>query len=103
MQLSLPSIEDKSKKVIKQVYHAYQFWEDYQHGMWSTLKSIDRKQAVDKAIIFTGDHVLYGSYMLKVIKQWPISCEHNLTDLNINRKAWIGHAACCMATGLPEL
>jgi hypothetical protein len=40
--------------------------------------------------------------MLKVIKQWPISCEHNLTDFSINRKAWIGHAACCLALNVPE-
>jgi len=25
-----------------------------------------------------------------------------LTDSNLNRKAWIGHAACAMALGCPE-
>jgi len=39
---------------------------------------------------------------LLVIEQWPITCEHNLTDLNQNRKAWIGHAATCLAIGAPE-
>jgi len=54
------------------------------------------------AIEFTGDHVLYGNAMMRVIKEWPISTEQNLTDNSINKKAWIGHAACCIEKGFPE-
>lgn len=32
----------------------------------------------------------------------PLACEHNLTEPAMNRLAWIGHAACCMAIGCPE-
>lgn len=62
----------------------------------------DRKEYYEKAIIFTGDHKLYGSYMQRVIKEWPISCENALTDYYMNRKAWIGHAACALAMRCPE-
>jgi ABC-type ATPase with predicted acetyltransferase domain len=54
------------------------------------------------AILFTGDHKLYGFYMNRVIAEWPISCENALTDYHINRKAWVGHAATAMALGCPE-
>jgi hypothetical protein len=40
--------------------------------------------------------------MLKAIDLWPVSCEHNLSCTGMNRQAWIGHAACCIATGCPE-
>lgn len=40
--------------------------------------------------------------MLKVADSWEYSCEHNLTDSGINKQAWIGHAACCLAIGCPE-
>lgn len=57
---------------------------------------------LERAIEFTGNHVLYGAWMMRVIAEWPISCEHNLTDVSQNRRAWVGHAAVCLAIGIPE-
>lgn len=68
--------------------------------MWGTVN--DRKASLKNAIEFTGNHELYGSYMLRVINEWPISCENALTDLSINRKAWVGHAAVALALQIPE-
>ena len=45
---------------------------------------------------------MYGRYMLKVIEKWPISCENSLTNMDLNRKAWIGHAAVALAINCPE-
>jgi len=70
--------------------------------MWSRIGGAERLVLLDKAVEFTGDAELYGSWMLKVIKAWPVSCEHNLTDYGMNRKAWTGHAACCLALSIPE-
>lgn len=55
-----------------------------------------------EAVAFTGDAPLYGYWMQQVIAEWPVSCEHNLTDLSLNRKAWVGHAATQMAINCPE-
>lgn len=68
--------------------------------MWGSVK--DRKKYLKTAIQFTGDAALYGRWMLKVADKWTKSCEHNLTDLKQNRQAWIGHAACAFAHGIPE-
>lgn len=68
--------------------------------MWGDIK--DEKDWIQKAIEFTSDHQLYGSYMLRVINEWPISCENALTDYNMNRKAWLGHAAVALAIQCPE-
>ena len=87
---------------MKRIWHPYTKWEDYLNGMYSTKSGISRKRLVNKAIKFTGNHEHYGSFMAKVIESWPVSCEHNLTDVNSNRKAWIGHAAACMAIKCPE-
>ena len=54
------------------------------------------------AIKFTGNSLLYGRAMIRVIREWPISCEHNLSNLEQNRKAWIGHAACALEKGFSE-
>lgn len=54
------------------------------------------------AIDFTGNHNLYGFYMNQVIDSWKISCENAFTDELLNKKAWIGHAACALALSCPE-
>jgi hypothetical protein len=83
-----------------EMWHPYTSWEEMNANMWGVVK--DRSSWLQKAIDFTGDHLLYGSWMLKVVDQWPISCEQNLSKLDTNRKAWIGHAAVAMAMRCPE-
>lgn len=87
---------------IKRIYHNYKDWEDYQLGMWRKESPENEKRLLDKAIDFTGNHEEYGYWMLQVIEKMPTACEHNLTNMSINRKAWIGHAACCLAFNCPE-
>lgn len=87
---------------MRRIFHPYTAWEEYAAGMWSSVGGAARAKLLAEAIAFTGDHEKYGSAMLAVLNAWPISCEHNLSDLGQNRKAWIGHAACCLAIGCPE-
>lgn len=68
--------------------------------MWGSVK--DRKSWLKRAIDFTGDHLGYGAWMKRVADEWRFSCEHNLTKLDTNRKAWIGHAAVALAMQCPE-
>lgn len=82
------------------VYHPYWDWEEIDHNMWGAVT--DRKKAINSAIRFTGDHDLYGRFMMRVVNEWRVSCENALTDYSLNRKAWVGHAACALARGIPE-
>ena len=82
------------------VYHQYTQWEEIKHNMWGTVK--DRQSYLERAVEFTGDHGLYGSYMMRVVNEWPISCENALTDESLSKRAWIGHAACALAMKCPE-
>lgn len=85
-----------------QIYHPYWKWEDYKAGMWRKLTKEEELIMLPEVIKFTGDYKAYGSAMFEVINHWKYSCEHNLTDLSMNRKAWLGHAACCFKYGYPE-
>lgn len=87
---------------MNKIWHPYWAWEDYKAGMWRTVSGRDRSKLLRRAINFTGDAKLYGSFMRRVISEWPTACEHHLTDVGSNRKAWIGHAATCMAINCPE-
>jgi hypothetical protein len=87
---------------INRVYLPYQLWEEYNFGMWRNVYGKERDTYLEKAIVFTGNANLYGKWMIKAVKQWPNSCLHNLTCAEMNRQAWIGHAACCLAINCPE-
>jgi hypothetical protein len=68
--------------------------------MWGRVEN--RREYVRRAIEFTGNHKLYGSFMMRVVLEWPVSCENALTDYLLNRRAWVGHAACALAIQCPE-
>lgn len=82
------------------VYHHYLLWEENSHNMWGSVNN--KKKFLQKAVEFTGNHRLYGRFMLRVSKEWKYSCENALTDSNLNKRAWIGHAACALALDCPE-
>lgn len=88
------------KNRLERVYHPIALWEEMGFNMWGTVS--DRPYWVQKAFEFTSDHRLYGSWMRRVISDWSVSCENALTDMNLNRKAWVGHAACAYAIQCPE-
>ena len=85
---------------LNRVYHPYWDWEEINFNMWGSVN--DRATWIKRAIEFTGDHKKYGRFMMRVINEWPVSCENALTDYSINRKAWVGHAAAALAFGCPE-
>lgn len=82
------------------VYRDYREWEEIKFNMWGKVKN--KELMLKKAIEFTGNHILYGQYMIKVANEWHVSCENALTDNLINKRAWIGHAACAMHLKCPE-
>lgn len=86
----------------KKVWHPYTKWECFRYGMWRTVSGKKRLVLLKKAIEFTGNAELYGSFMLVIIEKWPITCEHHLTEIGSNRKAFVGHAAAQFAIKSPE-
>lgn len=83
-------------------YFPFWEWEEYTCGMWRSTTKQEEPELLRLAVLFTGDHSRYGEYMIQAVDQWPISCRQNLSAKGINRQAWIGHAACCIALNCPE-
>jgi hypothetical protein len=84
------------------IYHPYYLWEEINAGMWRDVKEHKKEKYIKHAMFFMKHHNTFGFYMKKVIDTWKYSCEHNLTDLNQNRVAWLGQAACAFALRCPE-
>ena len=85
---------------LKRVWMPIETWEETSFNMWGEV--LNRSIYLQRAVIFTGNHRLYGRYMQRVVAEWPNSCLNALTDYALNRKAWIGHAACALALRCPE-
>lgn len=84
------------------IYVKYTEWEDWINGMWDKLSVDEESDMLLKCINFTGDYVKYGYWMEKVIYQWPNTMKHNLTNVSLNRLAFIGHCAASLAIKSPE-
>lgn len=87
---------------MKQLYIPYWDWEDWLNGMWRKLDPEEEQNMLNKAIEFTGDYKKYGGAMKRVIIEWPKTMLNSITNKSINRRAFLGHCACCLEFGCPE-
>jgi hypothetical protein len=85
-----------------QVYIPYWEWEDWKNGMWRKLSANEELSMINVAILFTGDHIKYGSAMSEVINLWPRTMLNSMTNTSINRRAFLGHCACQYKINCPE-
>lgn len=86
---------------MERIFHHYDKWEDYHAGMYDEDKT-DRQKRVFRAARILGSPILCRRAMEKVIAEWKIATEYNLSNAEINRKAWLGQAACCCFAGIHE-
>lgn len=86
----------------KQVFYNHCFWEKDHSRMWKKLNGEEKNYAIKQSFKVMSDAEKFYTAMIKVIREWPIVCEHNFTNNSQNRRAWLGHAACCIAVGSPE-
>ena len=87
---------------IKRIFHHYELWEEFHAGMWRGVPVEENQGFVDAAAALMKDVDGFLSAMMTAMKEWKYSCEANLTSQSTNRRAWCGHAGCCIATKSPE-
>lgn len=80
-------------------YH-YTAWESVDAGMYVPLDPT--KERVEQAAEVLRRPETCRSAMLRVLELWPIASAQALSDTGRNRRAWLGRAAVCMETTLPE-
>lgn len=85
---------------MSRVYHSHDMWEDHRHGMYAT-RYTQWETGTRLAAALLSDPDGCWAAMSAVVREWPYSTEHNLTDPGQNRRAWLGQAACCFELGVP--
>lgn len=86
------------------ILHTYEKWECYPAGFYETKKEGFTKEECEEAYkVFLSDTPRFETALQRVITEWKNSCEHYLTNENMNRIAWLGQAALCIETGIPSI
>jgi len=86
---------------MNRIYHPYDKWEDFKHGFYDNISGKNKQQLAVKVVELFENKENTERYMRMVVEQWPNSCEHNLSNLSMNRIAYLGQAACCIYAGVP--
>ncbi len=86
---------------MERIFHHYNLWEDYHAGMYDESKN-GRQERVKKAAYILGTPEVCREAMEKVVAEWQRATEYNLSNAEINRKAWLGQAACSCYAGIHE-
>jgi len=88
------------------IYHTWDKWECYPAGFYEN-KPIDKTLTQDQCrqayADFLKDTEKFEATMERVLAEWQNSCEHYLTNENMNRIAWLGQASMCLALGIPAI
>ena len=84
------------------IFHTYDKWECYEAGLYETTKpGMSKAQCEEAYKTFLSDLPRFEAALDHVVTKWKHSCEHYLTNVAMNRIAWLGQASACQAMGIP--
>jgi len=86
---------------MERIYHRYENWECYKSGFFNNVSGNEKTIMENKMIEIFSSSELTEYYMREVVLRWVCSCEHNLSNLSLNRVAWLGQSACCIYAKIP--
>ncbi len=87
---------------MKQIFHPFSLWEDYEHGFYNTNSGGNKTEMIKHVIQLFCNPDETKIYMERVVKEWPYSCEHNFTNEGMNKIAYLGQAACSLYKNVPS-
>lgn len=87
----------------QRIFHTFDQWECYSAGLYNTTVDGMNQEQCERAYfeILTND-LLFSQALEKITTEWKNSCEHYLTNKAMNRLAYLGQAAVCLLTKVPQ-
>lgn len=87
---------------MNRIYHTWDKWECFPAGFYDTNKPGSTKDQCEEVYReLLSDCKLFGDCLEKIIVEWKNSCEHYLSNPNMNRIAWLGQAALAYKYQIP--
>jgi hypothetical protein len=89
---------------MQRVYHTWDKWECYPAGFYDEKppKGMTADECEEAYRAMLADTALFGEVLENVITEWVNSCEHYLTNENMNRIAWLGQSALAYHLKIPS-
>jgi ParB-like chromosome segregation protein Spo0J len=85
------------------IFHTYDKWECHKAGFYAiSFNGKTKTECNEMYRAFLSDLPRFEAALEAVTTQWKYSCEHYLTNVAMNRIAWLGQASMCYATGVPS-
>jgi len=86
------------------IYHTWDKWECYPAGFYNSVApdGLTAAECNQRYADFLRDTERFSKALWQVLTTWTRSCEHYLSNEKMNRIAWLGQAAMCVATGIPS-
>ena len=86
------------------IFHTWDKWECYPSGFYemNPLGEMTKDEAEEVYRSFLSDIPLFKEVLSKVTQEWVNSCEHYLTNENMNRIAWLGQASLAYQFHIPS-
>lgn len=103
-----PELQEEVRTVntsdTSRIFHPWGKWECHKAGFYATTHpTLTKMQAEEAYRAFLADLPKFEAALSGVITEWKHSCEHYLTNVSMNRVAWLGQAAACYAMKLPAM
>jgi len=88
---------------MKRIQHPWHLWEDFRHNFYGGLEDAPNKeQSLETYAGLLKDLGRFEAALQRIVSEWPYACEHNLTNKNMNRIAYMGQAACALEYRIPH-
>lgn len=91
---------------MKRIYHTWDKWECFPAGFYdekmASRPEASKEQLEKEYAAFLSDTPTFWCALKRVVTEWKNSCEHYLTNQNMNRIAWLGQASACIHLGIPS-
>lgn len=81
----------------RRVKYPYWEWEDFHAGLYGVTWAGEQEHARQ----LLADPAALEIAMRSVVQTWPNATAHHLTDDDLNGRAWLGWAACGIASQVP--
>lgn len=86
----------------RQVFYHWRELEEHRDGLWRHVEPAAQEMYIEASAQLMAEPSRFEAAMRRALTEWPKSCEAAMTTPSLNRRAFMGHAGCCIETGSPE-
>lgn len=84
------------------IFHPWSKWEDYKHNFYGSTSNHKKDNTLEMYATLLKNLDKFEAALKTIINEWRYSCEHNLTNENMNRIAYLGQAANALVNNAPH-